>query len=165
MSDDRHRWPKLADEGLRLLLRLVLNTALILIVFPHLPGVRFSGSVLVALMLAVPFAVLGRLGHSSVEVASANPETGGTWSQSANFQKLTARPWGWIVVAAVWAFFLLAVPSFLLHLFALVPNTHMEFSGWWSALLPTVLFFLVHFLAVSIASRPERRGSPARDIP
>lgn len=151
----RRRWPEVADEGVRLLLRLALLAVLIVIVFPHLPGVRFSGSALVAIVVAVPFAVLGRLGHSSVHVSRVNPDNGGVVTKSSSMEALTARPWGWIVVAGVWATGFLIVPSLLLRLFALVPSTHIEFRGWWSTLLPAVLFLLVHVLAVSVASRPR----------
>lgn len=165
MNDGRGpQWRAVADEGLRLSLRITLMTALIVFVFPRLPGVRSSGSAVMALMVAGVFAVLGRLGHSPVEVSSVNPQTGAVVSKSRTMHALTARRWGWVVVLIVWTVAFLVVPSLLLRLFALIPATGMEFEGWWSTLLPAVLFLLVHALAVSTASAPPVRGLPHRPV-
>ena len=116
-------------------------------------------------MLAVPFALLGRLGHPSLEVSSVNPETGWVVSKSRSMEALTARPWGWIVVLAVWATAFLIVPSLLLRLLALVPSSRLGFYGWWSTILPTVLFLLVHVLSLSTATGRSDDRSPSSDIP
>lgn len=161
MTDDlRRRWPRLLDESLRMLLRVALLTLLILIVFPHLPGVRFFGSARVAIALAVVFAVLGRLGHSKLEASSVNPDTGAVVSRSRSMQLLTARRWGWLVVIAVWVAAFVVIPSLLLRLLARVPAVRMEFRGWWSTLLPALLFLLVHVLALSTMTRRDRSRSP-----
>ena len=146
-------WRRVANEGARLLLRGALLAAIFMLVFPRLPGVGFSGSALVALLLAVPFAILGRLGHTPTAVSSVNPDTGWVTTKSHSMAKLTARRWGWLVVAAIWITGFLILPSLLLRMFALIPATHLEFTGWWSTFLPALLFLLVHVVSLTTTSR------------
>src|SRR5687768_1944574 len=102
----------LVTEALRVLVRLALLTTVIVIVFPRLPGVRFTGSALAAVVVAAPHALFFWLGHASVSMTSTDTDVRGdtgrapdaiapspkrkrTVTKSKSLERLTARRWGW----------------------------------------------------------------------
>jgi hypothetical protein len=132
--------------------RLALLVGVFLVVLPRLPGAWFGGSVAVAVVVALPFAVLGRLGHSKVERI---PGKSGL-SMSPRMRALVGHRWGWFAVVGIWLVAFLVLPSVVLRLVALVPSANLEFRGWWSTLLPATTFLVVHTLAVSLPLLPRR---------
>ena len=128
----------------KLFLRLVLNALAFLLIFPHIPGITFQGTLFQALMLAVLFTIVLWV----VDLAAI--------AISAVFTVSTlGLALLWLIPAWILGFWLL--PAVALKLVSDIAPSYLSVSGWTPAVLGGLVLLIVGLVTSASVAEHARR--------